>query len=546
MGEGARKGYGMTRATYEGFGPRASVPQSEQATSNQVPNQAGGYVFQVDAWTRLRRFLILGTEGGTYYQGEREITKECYDTVVRCLKLDGQQTVKEIVDADSHAPKKPPILFALAVAMSAKEKGTRKAAAYVVPIICKIPTHLWMLLNYLKDHRGHGVLVRKAVESWLREYDTDRLAYHMIKYRGREGWTWRDLLREFKPVPRTTEESRLYKWATGKVAYLDKETKELPKQVLGFEVLQRTSDPPLAAAMIKDARLPREAVPTELLNSREVWSALLVDMPYTAMVRNLGKIGSLGMLKPFGDTAKLVTDRILDPIRIAKSKVHPIQLLSASLVYGSGQGVRGSLSWEVNADIVRALEKAFYIAFDNVQGTGKNLVIGLDVSSSMTWGTIAGIPGLTPVVGEAAMSLLHAKVEPTSPLYLAFTKDIKTVPIHGDMSLDGAIRACQDRQFGGTDCSAPMNYCIDQGIGGVDAFIVYTDNQAWAGRRNHPFQALEEYRRKFDKPDAKLLVVAFTADGGSIANPEDGGMLDVVGFDTAAPGLMDRFIRGEV
>lgn len=538
---------------YKGFGARASVPQTEQATSDEIVNHTGGYVFQVDDFTRLRRFLILGTEGGTYYQGERKITKECYDTVVRCLTSNGERTVKEIVDAAGNAPKMPPILFALAVALgydsnikSGPAKETRRAAAYAVPIVCKIPTHLWMLLNYLKDHRGHGVLVRKAVQSWLREYDSDKLAYHMIKYRGREGWTWRDLLREFKPKPRTEEESRLYAWAAGKLEYLDDDFKgKMGEQVTGFEVLQRTKAPDIAAAMISDVKLPREAVPTELLNEPTVWAALLLDMPYTAMVRNLGKMGSLKLLHPFTATASTVVERILDPARIKKSHVHPIQLLSASLVYGQGQGVRGSLSWEVNPGIVQALEKAFYIAFDNVQGTGKNLVIGLDVSSSMTYGLIAGIPGLTPVVGEAAMSLLHAKVE-TVPLYLAFTKTVSPVTMHGDMSLDGAIRACQDRQFGGTDCSAPMNYCIDNNIADVDAFIVYTDSETWAGRRNHPAQALGEYRRKFGKPDAKLIVVGFTATDISIADPQDGGMLDVVGFDTSAPELMSRFIRGEV
>src|SRR5262249_30824452 len=36
----------------------------------QVPNSAGGYAWEVDEWTRLRRFLILGSEGGSYYASE--------------------------------------------------------------------------------------------------------------------------------------------------------------------------------------------------------------------------------------------------------------------------------------------------------------------------------------------------------------------------------------------------------------------------------------------------------------------------------------------
>src|SRR4051812_30364949 len=45
--------------------------QSDQIPgSDQVMNNAGGFSFQVDDWTNLDRFLILGTEGGSYYASE--------------------------------------------------------------------------------------------------------------------------------------------------------------------------------------------------------------------------------------------------------------------------------------------------------------------------------------------------------------------------------------------------------------------------------------------------------------------------------------------
>ena len=58
-----------------------------------------------------------------------------------------------------------------------------------------------------------------------------------------------------------------------------------------------------------------------------------------------------------------------------------------------------------------------------------------------------------------------------------------------------------------------------------------------------PVQALQEYRRKLGIP-AKLVVVGMTANGFSIADPNDGGMLDVVGFDAATPQLISDFIAG--
>jgi len=59
----------------------------------------------------------------------------------------------------------------------------------------------------------------------------------------------------------------------------------------------------------------------------------------------------------------------------------------------------------------------------------------------------------------------------------------------------------------------------------------------------HPCKALEEYRAKIN-PEAKLVVVAMTATNFSIADPNDAGMLDVVGFDTNTPQAIAEFSKG--
>ena len=61
--------------------------------STQVPNSAGGFTWSVDDWTRLRRFLVLGSEGGSYYASERELTLESAEAVARCIDADGLRAV---------------------------------------------------------------------------------------------------------------------------------------------------------------------------------------------------------------------------------------------------------------------------------------------------------------------------------------------------------------------------------------------------------------------------------------------------------------------
>jgi 60 kDa SS-A/Ro ribonucleoprotein len=78
----------------------------------------------------------------------------------------------------------------------------------------------------------------------------------------------------------------------------------------------------------------------------------------------------------------------------------------------------------------------------------------------------------------------------------------------------------------------------------ADAFVVYTDNETWAGAIQ-PVQALDRYAVMMGIA-AKLIVVGMTSTGYSIADPTRDDMLDVVGFDASAPELMARFILGEV
>jgi len=69
----------------------------------------------------------------------------------------------------------------------------------------------------------------------------------------------------------------------------------------------------------------------------------------------------------------------------------------------------------------------------------------------------------------------------------------------------------------------------------------YTDSETWAGSI-HPEQALRQYRSEL-VGDAKAVVVGLTSNGFTLADPNDSGMLDVVGFDTSVPAVIADFVR---
>ncbi len=221
--------------------------------------------------------------------------------------------------------------------------------------------------------------------------------------------------------------------------------------------------------------------------------------------------------------------------------------------------MRGKLEWKPISRIVDALDRAFYLAFQNVEPSGKRIMLALDVSGSMVSPEIAGVPGLTPRVGAAAMSLITAATEPNTMVTIFSSggkhfvpsgasrtwlgeSGISTFDISPRQRLDDVVKATSGLPFGGTDVALPMLYAQERKLK-IDAFVVYTDSETWHGDI-HPAQALRDYRRKTGIP-AKLVVVGMVSNGFSVADPDDAGMMDVVGFDTAAPALIADFIRND-
>src|SRR5687768_10192600 len=132
---------------------RAPIPGSDQ-----VPNSAGGFAWAVDDWTRLRRFLILGSEGGSFYAGEWHLTRENAEAVARCIAADGPRAVAEIaaISREGRAPKNDPAIFALAMAAGAEDGQTRRAALEALPVVCRTGTHLFAFSRFVEEFRGWG------------------------------------------------------------------------------------------------------------------------------------------------------------------------------------------------------------------------------------------------------------------------------------------------------------------------------------------------------------------------------------------------------
>ncbi len=546
----------------KGFGTRR-VPQSTPLPG-QVANDAGGHAWPVDVWTRLRRFLILGSEGGSYYASQSTLTRENALAVEQAVREDGIRAVEEIVrvSREGRAPKHGPALYALALAAGLGGEATRKAALAALPQVARTGTHLFLFASFVEGFRGWGRSLRRAVGAWYAAQSPDSLAYQAVKYRQREGVAHRDLLRLAHPAARvgsgnptldvSAEHARLFEWIVRGRA-----PDGLPRLVEGFVRAQAAATARESAALVREYGLPREALQPQHLTSPEVWTALLDGMPMTALIRNLATITRVGVIAPGSDGAARTVAQLGDAERIRAARVHPIALLAALRTYASGRGIRGRGEWTPVREIVDALDAAFYAAFGNVEPAGTRLLLALDVSGSMASGNVAGVQGLSPRDASAALALVTAATETQFEIVgfhagrggwksggkrPGWSPDgLTPLAISPRQRLDDAVKAVSGLPFGGTDCALPMLYATAKRRQ-VDTFVIYTDSETWAGDI-HPAQALRAYRQA-SGIDARLIVVGMVSNGFSIAYPADQGMLDVVGFDTATPQLISDFARG--
>lgn len=540
------------------------TPQTQPTPGkNQVKNNAGGYVYEITPWNRLERFLILGSEGGSYYASEGTLTRDNAKNVVVCIKEDGIRAVDAIVEVSEkgRASKNTPALFALALAASEGNAETKKYALDNLSKVARIGTHLFQFAQFVNAFRGWGRGLRDAIGNWYLDMDAERLAYQVIKYPQRiteqgdalSKWSHRDLLRK-SHVSAKGDHDKIFNYAVNGWDKIPSRTTKALKIVKGTEKVKRATSGKEVADLVSEFNLPHEVIPKEFSNDVTVMKALLENMPLTATMRNLGRMTSHGVLAPMSDEVNMVVERLTDESYIKKSRIHPINVLAALKTYSQGCGFKGNMTWRPDQKIVDALDSMLYKSFENVESTGKKILIALDVSGSMG-APCMGMEQITAMEAESVMAMATARVESNYHI-IGFTSDgwsgsqnsrggwmrsgVKPLNISPRQRLDQVMHTMRKEPMGGTDCSLPMLYAIENKLD-VDTFIVYTDSETYAGKIK-PDQALAEYRRKFN-PNAKLIVCASSSSGFSIADPKDAGMLDCVGFSSATPSVISGFIN---
>lgn len=286
--------------------------------------------------------------------------------------------------------------------------------------------------------------LKKGIGDAMKGFDE----YMLAKYKGdSKGVKMRDLLCLCRPKPINKEQEALWK---------------------------RCLEGKLETPMTWETELSAKG------NTKEVWEELIASrrVGYMAMLRNLRNI-----LNVNPDNLDQALNYISNPNAVKNSKQLPFRFLSA---YKSVQGIGSS-------KVLDALEDAVDISVDNLPKIPGKTVIAIDVSGSMTYGSISGKSDIRPVDIAIMLGVIANRICEDAIIYL-FDTDIYP----GTISKRGGILNTVTTfhpHGGGTYMELPFLEMMRKNVQ-ADRVIILSDDECNSSWRQ-PVQVLaDRYRRE--------------------------------------------------
>jgi len=390
--------------------------------------------------------------------------------------------------------------------------------------------------------------LQRAFQRWLNEASVEKLLSASI---GNDP-SLRDVLRLARPTPKDNERRALFGYLTGKEVekWAPATEADLPEQVKLLQAYRASVHGPQQVKLLGQLRARWDLL-ADAARSPEVWKAIARTMGPQALRMNLNTLRRHEVL----DDPKMVeyvASRLADAGEIRRPKQMPYQYLAAYL----------NADAEVPQKIRQALHSAAEIACGNVPELAGPIVIGLDVSGSMS-SPITGHRGkgatskmrCVDVAALFAAAMLRRNPESIVIPFDTSAYDAKVDP--GDTILSLASRLAK-YGGGGTDCSLPLakaNRDYAQRL--FAGCVLVSDNESWVyraapfayGSRNatgvlSEWNKFVQNQRKLGNNQPKLVCIDLQPYGSTQA-PDRTDILNVGGFNDAVFGVIDGFLRGD-
>lgn len=268
-----------------------------------------------------------------------------------------------------------------------------------------------------------------------------------------------DVIQLTHPKPQNEKQSALFKYALdrqyGNADTLPEELSMLQKSaLLDWHLRTTITSEDVTSDMLKAAGWTWERLASYGALTKGVWASLIPTMGYMALLRNLRNFEQAGVSE---SVMKKVRARLADPEQVAHSKQLPFRFWSA---YRQVENVKTKA----------ALEEALEHSFKNIELPGRTLVL-VDISSSMTWGTVSEKSSIRPV--DIAKLMGVATALGTDSDLVLFNTQIFRHDVRPGGSIMGTIDALP---FGGGGTN--IGNAIRSAYDGHDRVVIFTDMQS--------------------------------------------------------------------
>ncbi|MEQ6359443.1 TROVE domain-containing protein [Thermoanaerobacter thermohydrosulfuricus] len=433
--------------------------------------------------------LLTNTIGNTFYADSNTLLSEANALHDQMLDKNPNFVAKALVFARNRGLMRLQPIFGLAKLSLVSTELFSKVFNNVV----LVPSDLQDFMMILEGHgRGQG---GRAVKRQVAQFLNSISEYWAIKYNGRgRGYSLGDIVKTIHPKPINDKQKNIFAYLIGKDY-----DKTLVPQIAAYEALKRTTDVNEQIALIQEGKLPYEVVTGVVKPNREIWNAILYQMPIFALLRNLNTLDRAGVLD---ENKEYITSVLNDPERLAKSKILPFRFITAFE--------------EVKKAWVRdVLRQAVEITFDNLPEIPGKTAVFLDVSGSMEGNYLR--------IGSVFALALYKKTKGNGIFWTFDTLVYDQQPSMHDSILTQAEKI---RARGSTDTGAPVRKLREDNVY-VDNIIIITDEQQNTGS---PFyRELEKYRYSIN-PNVKTFIIDIAPYRSAMVPPTDKNTYYIYGW----------------
>src|SRR5581483_9597603 len=255
-------------------------------------NYAGGPSYDRGLEEKTLQVLTTGVFENTFYASQKDLVTQAVTLFQQMALADVELFAKMIVYARNKGFMRISPITALVVLSTADLNYFELA----FPLVIRTPGDLQDFMQIVRSgslRKGCGRGVKRVIGSWMNGLSE----YHVIKYGSQgAGFSLRDILRLVHPKPATEGVDALFNYlCNGLTEENASAIREQLPQVRCIELLKEEKDPARQRELVAMGRLPYETVVGAIKPDVALWTELMKQMPYFALLRHLNTLAKAGV-----------------------------------------------------------------------------------------------------------------------------------------------------------------------------------------------------------------------------------------------------------